>query len=83
MNTGLYVSVYIYHIKMGLASGGGPVHAHVPIQIYMQLVTTASCDQHLVATTHTQTFYKNKHYFCLNIKYLYMQLIILMKRGVF
>ena len=28
--------------------------------IYTQLVTTASRDQQLVPTTHTQTFYKNK-----------------------
>ena len=59
-------------------SGGGPVHARVPIHahpqfsIYMQLVTTASRDQQLVPTTRTQTFYKNK--------YLYMQLIIVMKK---
>ena len=41
-------------------------------KIYMQLVTTASRDQQLVPTTRTQTFYKNK--------YLYMQLIIFMKK---
>ena len=41
--------------------------------IYMQLVTTASRDQQLVPTTHTLTFHKNKHYFCLNIKYLSIQ----------
>ena len=46
----------------------------------MQLMTTASRDQQLVPTIPTQTFYKNKHYFCLDIKYLYMQLIIFMKK---
>ena len=50
--------------------------------IYMQFVTTASRDQQLVPTTRTQTFYKNKLLFLLEyeIQYLYMQLIIFMKK---
>ena len=46
---------------------------------YIQLVTTAACDEHLMPTTQILLFsnnniFYNTNYLCLNIKYLYTQL---------